>query len=103
MTETELQARFNRQLPDLLPAPDWDDVLRRAGHIQQAHQRRGDAKPWRRGWRSRWPAAGTDRDGGGGGSPDACGRRARLSVLQRAGIARIPALSQQACKRPYPV
>lgn len=40
MTETELQARFDRQLPDLLPAPDWDDVLRRAGHIQQAHQRR---------------------------------------------------------------
>ena len=40
MTETELQARFNRQLPDLLPAPDWDDVLRRAGYIQQAHQRR---------------------------------------------------------------
>ena len=40
MTETELQARFNRQLPDLLPAPDSDDVLRRAGYIQQAHQRR---------------------------------------------------------------
>src|SRR6478672_10262358 len=40
MSETELQARFNRQLPDLLPAPDWDDVLRRAGHIQQADQRR---------------------------------------------------------------
>ena len=40
MTDTELQARFNRQLPDFLPAPDWDDVLRRAGHIQQAHKRR---------------------------------------------------------------
>ena len=39
MTETELQARFNRGLPDLLPAPDWDDVLRRAGDIELAHKR----------------------------------------------------------------
>src|SRR6478752_7328347 len=39
MSETELQARFNRQLPDLLPAPDWDDVLRRASEIVPAHKR----------------------------------------------------------------
>jgi len=39
MSETELQARFNRQLPDLLPAPDWDDVLRRASESVPAHKR----------------------------------------------------------------
>ena len=39
MTETELQARFNRGLPDLLPAPDWDDVLRRAGEVESGPKR----------------------------------------------------------------
>src|SRR6476646_4079522 len=39
MTERELQARFNRGLPDLLPAPDWDDVLRRAGEVELGPKR----------------------------------------------------------------
>jgi hypothetical protein len=39
MTDSELRARFARQLPDMLPEPDWGDVLRRAGTVELGNKR----------------------------------------------------------------